>query len=325
MVKNIYLLLIVILLIPFVSAISWSGGTTNIINQSILTSIEFLNLTDTPNSYSGADGKILLVSGNSLIFANNVSGGGGDTINIFNQDLNTTNNVNFNDLILDGNLTVGDNVLFVDAGLERIGIGTSTPQQTLNIIGGVNITGALNVSETFFVVNNRVGIGTLNREPITYVQQDNRGHWTSEIVVPSYSKVLVYFNMRAKLSFSEESWKVGCLADEADNDTKPRPTKEVSAYVTKTNTKTYYQIGNDHHYRIIQKRTRTTGAKSQVYVRGLEFETFKAGSYQVLIEFELAEASVGTAELTMRVEDEPLQTKTYCQEHDHYLEPTRSI
>jgi len=47
-----------------------------------------------------------------------------------------------------GNLTVDTNTLVVDDVNNRVGIGTTTPSQTLVVVGTVNITDSLNVSGT---------------------------------------------------------------------------------------------------------------------------------------------------------------------------------
>ena len=95
----------------------------------------FTELQDTPNSYSGADGKVLIVSGNEIIFANNVSsgGGGGATINIFNQDLNTTNSVIFSGINITN--SSGYNSLFIDSH-GKVGINTFS-----NLLDDLTING----------------------------------------------------------------------------------------------------------------------------------------------------------------------------------------
>lgn len=65
------------------------------------------------------------------------------TSNIFDQDLNTTSNVNFGNITILNNLSVDGNTFFVDNINNRIGIGTTFPTHTLNIIGDANVTGDL--------------------------------------------------------------------------------------------------------------------------------------------------------------------------------------
>jgi hypothetical protein len=66
-------------------------------------------------------------------------------------------------LTITGDLTVDTNTLFVDATNNRIGVGTITPTQALDISGNANISGNLVVDTNTLVIdsaNNRVGIGT---------------------------------------------------------------------------------------------------------------------------------------------------------------------
>ncbi len=51
-------------------------------------------------------------------------------------NLNVTNNA-----IINGNLTVDTNTLFVDSNTNKVGIGTTSPTDELNVVGNVNITG----------------------------------------------------------------------------------------------------------------------------------------------------------------------------------------
>jgi len=49
-----------------------------------------------------------------------------------------------------GNLTVDTNTLFVDSDNNRVGIGTITPQQELNVVGDFNVTGTSYFTNTSF-------------------------------------------------------------------------------------------------------------------------------------------------------------------------------
>ena len=57
--------------------------------------------------------------------------------------INTTDNMN-----VFGNFSVNNSVLFVNRDLGMVGIGTSSPTHTLNIVGDANITGSLLVANT---------------------------------------------------------------------------------------------------------------------------------------------------------------------------------
>ncbi|KKM63666.1 hypothetical protein LCGC14_1509100, partial [marine sediment metagenome] len=59
--------------------------------------------------------------------------------NIFNQDLNTTSNVNFGNVTILNNLSVDGNTFFVDNVNNRVGIGTITPGAKLAVVGSIII------------------------------------------------------------------------------------------------------------------------------------------------------------------------------------------
>jgi hypothetical protein len=65
--------------------------------------------------------------------------------NIFNQDLNTTNSVRFNNLTLAGNLSIGSNKFFVNPDTGRVGIGTALPNDELTVKGNMNVSGYANI------------------------------------------------------------------------------------------------------------------------------------------------------------------------------------
>src|SRR3989344_8429600 len=56
--------------------------------------------------------------------------------------------------------TVDTNVLYVDNPTNNVGIGTTSPGQTLTVVGTANITGGLNVTNGLNVLTGNVGIGT---------------------------------------------------------------------------------------------------------------------------------------------------------------------
>ena len=80
------------------------------------------------------------------------------------------------------------NTLFVNQTLSRVGIGTSLPQQLLNVIGTVNFTSDFWVDETSLFVNattNRVGIGTRTPDATLNVIGDlnqTQGNFTGNFI-----------------------------------------------------------------------------------------------------------------------------------------------
>ncbi len=100
-----------------------------------------------------------LLSDGSDVFINRPTEG-----NLFFRE----NNANQMILDSDGNLSVDINTLFVNAITNRVGIGTTNPQQELNVIGDSNVT------NNFFVGGN-IGINTSNPLENLYVVNGNIG------------------------------------------------------------------------------------------------------------------------------------------------------
>ena len=65
--------------------------------------------------------------------------------------------------VKEGNFSVDDNTLFIDAENNKIGVGVAAPQMELEVEGGVNISGGLNVTDGNVLLatsGGNVGIGT---------------------------------------------------------------------------------------------------------------------------------------------------------------------
>jgi len=88
-----------------------------------------------------------------LIFA--VKDGGAASINALTI-LSDTGTANFiDDVNVDDNFTVDSSVLFVNSNIDRVGIGTTNPQNPLNVVGDGNFTGNL------YSNGNLLGVGTV--------------------------------------------------------------------------------------------------------------------------------------------------------------------
>src|SRR3989338_8167326 len=71
----------------------------------------------------------------------------GNFINVFgNLNLSGNNLINAGNVSVDGNLSVDGSTLFVDSLGNRVGIGTTSPSDTLTIIGSVSVFGSLNAT-----------------------------------------------------------------------------------------------------------------------------------------------------------------------------------
>jgi len=102
----------------------------------------FLDLSDTPASYTSQAGNVVQVNARATALE-------------FGQDLNITANVTFNQLTLAQNLFVNVDVLFVSGVGNTVGINTSAATQELHVVGNARLTGA------FFDSNNSAG--TMNQ------------------------------------------------------------------------------------------------------------------------------------------------------------------
>ncbi len=119
-------------------------GEENTLSRGVNIVAPSVVIIDT-NATTGCSGSQVLFGNGSCGLVNG-SGGIGDFLftdfqasydlnltNIFNQDLNTTNNVNFGNLTILNNLSVDGNTFFVDNVNNRVGIGTTTPVAPLEI------------------------------------------------------------------------------------------------------------------------------------------------------------------------------------------------
>lgn len=119
----------------YTNATTFASNATNI-------SLGTLNTARISGSYTGitAVGTLgtLTVSGNA-------------TLNNFSITSNATQNVV---TITSSNVNIDANTLFVDGVNNRVGIGTSTPNATLQVVGTANISGNLAIGGNFTVAGN---------------------------------------------------------------------------------------------------------------------------------------------------------------------------
>src|SRR3989338_3328044 len=92
-------------------------------------------------------GLMLILSSMFAYAATSIELTTGNFINVFgNLNLSGNNLVNAGNVSIRGNLSVDGNTLFVDSLSNRVGIGTTTPSDTLTIIGSLVAFGSLNAT-----------------------------------------------------------------------------------------------------------------------------------------------------------------------------------
>lgn len=102
----------------------------------------FINLTGVD---CGGTNKVIGVQNNGTLLCS--ADLDSTATNLFNQWLNTTSNVTFWNLTITKNFTVDAGTFFIDSNVNRIGIGTTKPQEALQINGAPNSTTFIDIVE----------------------------------------------------------------------------------------------------------------------------------------------------------------------------------
>jgi hypothetical protein len=109
----------------------WSANYSAFLTTQALTTNNTFYLASNPSSYTTIPLVWTTLGNGTVMFASNW--------NATNESYRALDNLSF----VGGNSSFDTDVLFVDNNNDRVGIGTSTPQNKLNIIGDANITGAV--------------------------------------------------------------------------------------------------------------------------------------------------------------------------------------
>ncbi len=139
-----------------------------------------INLTSAPYSFRANTSEAL--NPNQSFVVRNLSITGNATIGSGSLSTLSISTLGFNlttigNVFIGNNLSVGGNSFFVDGLNGRVGIGTTAPQNKLEIIGAVTIAGTLNASSinttgsAYFAINSgSVGINTTTPNYVLQVQ-----------------------------------------------------------------------------------------------------------------------------------------------------------
>ena len=182
-----------------------NGG--NIYVTSELTTNELLNLDNVVNAGNAASDTVQFTNSttgfivdSNIVVAGNVTAAflHGDasnvtavpaaqitgTLAVANGGTGTTTSTGTGSVVLSdaptftGDVTFDTNTLFVDSVNDRVGVGTSTPEATLHVVGNAYVSSNLEVgTANLFVdtVNSRVGIGTTSPEGQLHISSGTSG------------------------------------------------------------------------------------------------------------------------------------------------------
>ena len=115
---------------------------------------------------------------------------------------------------MSGNIAFDTNTLYIDASNNRVGVGTASPANTLDVNGGFNLSGNIFVDTNLFatnVTNDRVGIGTSNPPHKFSVFGTGSGNATVQIEGEGGADPYINF-----LANNTQHWSLGI--DDSDSD-----------------------------------------------------------------------------------------------------------
>jgi hypothetical protein len=158
---------------------------------------------------------------------------------------------------------------------------------------------------------------------LPYVVQDDAGHRVKELVLPSYSEVVVEVTYSPRIPFNVVETVFGC---EGDADEKPLPQKRIRSFLVKggdeqlspgiDKTETIDRKGNYH-----MRATYAPRSYGSWYVMAFVINTRKPGVYKTFLGFITDQMDATANPLVMRVEDTP-RTRMRCSLHWHcYIKP----
>jgi len=136
---------------------AFRANTSDDLNPNNSYTIGILNVTNNVTIGDSSEDRITVITSNlnvstngnldiagNLTLAEKIKFSLGSTIeNLVSNWLRITGSLNITkNLVIGKNLTVNNSDLFVDSNLGRVGINTTTPTQTLTVVGDLNVTGA---------------------------------------------------------------------------------------------------------------------------------------------------------------------------------------
>jgi len=116
-----------------------SAANKAYVDTQIATKDTFIELTDSPGSYSGSSGKFVKSNGSSLDFANLTAA------DILSGNLDIARLPNGGSWDLSSNLNIDSNTLYVNRSDNRVGIVTNSPNEALEVSGNIRTSGVYKI------------------------------------------------------------------------------------------------------------------------------------------------------------------------------------